>query len=97
LKAFAYLADWLDSNTNTAVYVINGFVSTPVFSPAGGYYNADQSVIITAIPADATIIYTTDGSAPAVGNGFIYAGAIPVNEYTQNQSYRNQGWLVEFC
>jgi len=94
LKAYAYLADWLDSNVNTAVYVINGFVSTPVFSPAGGYYNADQSVIITAIPADATIIYTTDGSAPAVGNGTIYAGAIPVTEYTRIRAIAiKAGWL----
>jgi len=82
LKAFAFLPGWNDSPITTGLYLINGQVSTPLISPAGGYYGSPQTVSITAFPADATIIYTLDGSVPALGNGMVYAGSFAVDTHT---------------
>jgi len=84
VKAMAYLDTWADSPVTVATYVIviNPPVSSPLFSPAGGYYNSAISVTITAIPADATIYYTMDGTAPSASNGTEYTGPIAVSQHT---------------
>ena len=43
--------------------------AAPTFSPAGGNYNAPQTVTITTTTPGATIRYTLDGSTPSETNG----------------------------
>ncbi len=84
VKAMAYLDTWNDSPINMASYVIiiNPPISNPVFSPPGGYYTEPVNVVISAVPTDATIYYTTNGTDPSAVNGTEYTGAIPVDTYT---------------
>jgi hypothetical protein len=51
-----------------------GFVGDPTFSVPHGYYTTPQTVAITTPLAGATILYTTDGSTPAVD-----AAGLPIN------------------
>ena len=53
----------------------------PVFSLDGGNYYDAQTVTITCSTPGVTILYTTDGSAPA-DNGVVYNGAIEVTKTT---------------
>jgi hypothetical protein len=46
-----------------------GFVKDVKFFPQRGFYTAPVSVTITCSTPGATIVYTTDGSTPALGNG----------------------------
>ena len=59
----------------------NRQVSTPSFTPIEGYYDAPVDVSIHAVPADATIYYTTDGSTPD-STSSVYSTPITVNEHT---------------
>lgn len=43
-------------------------VEAPVFDPAGGTYDADQTVTITCATAGATIYYTLDGTDPTTAS-----------------------------
>ncbi|HPS38341.1 MAG TPA: chitobiase/beta-hexosaminidase C-terminal domain-containing protein, partial [Candidatus Cloacimonadota bacterium] len=94
ITAYAYLAGWTDSPVSTGLYVINGNVATPVIAPAGGYYNAPQTVSISAYPGDATIVYTLDGSIPTPSHGSVYAGAFQVSSHTivKAMAYKTE-WL----
>ena len=56
-------------------------VATPTFTPAGGEYEAAQSVTIACATEGATIYYTTDGNDPTTSSTQ-YTGAIAVNETT---------------
>ena len=56
-------------------------VATPTFTPAGGEYEAAQSVTIACATEGATIYYTTDGNDPTTSSNQ-YTGAIAVNETT---------------
>jgi len=51
---------------------------TPVFMPAGGTYAGPQSVTIIDATPDATIYYTTDGTAPSTSSTQ-YSGPITVS------------------
>src|SRR3984957_1539848 len=42
--------------------------ATPVFSPAGGNYNSEESVKLSASTPGASIYYTTDGSTPTTSS-----------------------------
>ncbi|MCK4796308.1 MAG: chitobiase/beta-hexosaminidase C-terminal domain-containing protein [Spirochaetes bacterium] len=69
IKAIAVKTDMLDSTIASATYNINyGQCSTPAFSPSGGTYSSDQSIIITTSTSGATIYYTTDESDPDTGS-----------------------------
>ena len=48
------------------------------FSPGGGNYLSNQTVTLATATPDATIRYTTDGSAPAINSGTVYTGPITV-------------------
>ncbi len=52
--------------------------ATPTISPAGGSYDAAQSVTITCATEGATIYYTTDGSNPTTSSS-VYSSAINVS------------------
>ncbi|TWT35405.1 CotH protein [Posidoniimonas corsicana] len=65
-----------------------GFAAEPTFSVPHGFYNSAQQVAVSTETADAMIVYTTDGSTPAVDqnlnpiNGQAYSGPITVNGTT---------------
>lgn len=61
VKAFAVGGYYLPSAVSEAVYTI---ASTPQFSFAGGTYTPPQNVSITDSTPNASVYYTTDGSAP---------------------------------
>ncbi|MDP3113297.1 MAG: chitobiase/beta-hexosaminidase C-terminal domain-containing protein, partial [Candidatus Cloacimonadaceae bacterium] len=82
VKAIAYRNGWINSNVIINAYIINGPVSNPVFSVNGGDYYVPFAVTISAIPSNATIYYTLDGSAPSDVNGFVYAAPVNINAGT---------------
>jgi hypothetical protein len=64
IKAFATKAGWADSGVASAAYVINGAVSAPAFSIAGGSYGPAQTVSLSSSTAGALIYYTLNNSTP---------------------------------
>jgi regulation of enolase protein 1 (concanavalin A-like superfamily) len=57
-------------------------VAAPAVSPAGGTYNATQSVTISSTTSGASIRYTTDGSMPSETAGTLYSGPVAVPSTT---------------
>jgi hypothetical protein len=80
LKAMAVTSGKTDSAVASAAYTITSLrsVATPDFSPAAGTYTSAQSVTISDATADATIYYTTNGTAPTTSSTR-YTGAITVS------------------
>ncbi|WP_317856166.1 S-layer homology domain-containing protein [Chakrabartyella piscis] len=78
--ATAYTKDFVITIYETTAV----FVEAPVATPAGGIYDANQSVVLTA-QSGATIYYTTDGTAPSVGSATTseYLGAIYADNGTR--------------
>jgi len=62
----------------SASYVIQSSVATPTFSPAAGTYTSAQSVTISDVTSNATIYYTTNGTAPTTSSTK-YTGSITVS------------------
>jgi hypothetical protein len=57
-----------------------GTVLSPVFTPSGGNYQTDQTVILTSATTGASIFYTVDGTDPSVSSTRIpYVSGIPVS------------------
>ena len=78
IKAIAIAAGYTNSAVASATYTINiPVAATPVFTPAAGTYASAQTVTITDATADASIYYTTDGSAPSASST-AYTAAISV-------------------
>jgi hypothetical protein len=67
---------------------VAGFLERPVFDAPHGFYDTPQTVSITAPDPAATIVYTTDGSTPAVDaalvvtNGTLYTGPLTISSTT---------------
>jgi hypothetical protein len=78
LEALATKSGETNSSVASAVYVINGTVATPTFSPAAGSYGPAQTVTISDTTAGSTIYYTTNGSTPTTASS-LYGGAITVS------------------
>ena len=61
----------------------NSFVSDTKFSHDRGFYTNAFDLVITTATADATIVYTTNGSAPnltaTTTNGIVYSGPIRID------------------
>jgi len=55
-------------------------VSAPTAAPAGGVYTTAQTVTLASSTPDATIYYTTDGSAPSKANGTKYTVPFAVDQ-----------------
>jgi hypothetical protein len=55
-----------------------GTVATPTFSPAAGTYTSAQTVTISDSTPNATIYYTTNGTAPTTSST-VYSGPITVS------------------
>ena len=88
IKAKAFHANWQDSETYTASYVITGQVAIaePVFTPAAGTYTTAQSLVINGnvVPNGAQIRYTLDGSTPSTSSP-LYSAPIQLELNTNYQ------------
>jgi hypothetical protein len=78
LYAVAGGTGYSDSPVANASYVIQSVVTTPAFSPAAGTYSSAQSVTISDATSNATIYYTTNGTAPTTSSTK-YTGPIMVS------------------
>ena len=83
LEAIAVAAGYTNSAVASATYTITATpslpaVSTPTFSPGGGAYTSARRVTISDATSDATIYYTTDGTAPGMSSAE-YTGPITVS------------------
>ena len=79
LQAIAVETGYTNSPAVAATYTIGTApaAATPVFSPAGAHYSTAQTVTITDATSNASIYYTTNGTAPT-GSSSVYTGAITV-------------------
>jgi hypothetical protein len=77
LYAVAGGAGYNDSPVVSGSYVIQTSVATPTFSPPAGTYTAAQSVAISDVTSNATIYYTTNGTAPTTSSTK-YTGPITI-------------------
>lgn len=68
-------------NTSIRIYKLKVVANAPTFTPAGGNYDAEQTVMLTTTTTGATIYYTTDGSTPTTSST-LYVSAITVGEGT---------------
>jgi hypothetical protein len=86
----AELVESRTTNTTNVVYfatptpgTFNGsnsvaYVADTKFNPDRGFYDTNFSLTITSATAGATIYYTTNGTTPGPGNGFVYSSPIPI-------------------
>jgi hypothetical protein len=68
IKAIAAKEGMTTSSVATGVFVVEGVVAAPAFSPAAGTYATDQSVTLTSSTSGASIYYTTNGATPTTGS-----------------------------
>lgn len=88
----AYFQDPTPGATNTASSA--GLLADVVAVPGRGFFSQPINVTLTSGDANATIRYTTDGSAPTESRGTVYAGPIPIaaTSIIRAFSYRND-WV----
>ena len=82
LKAVANKTNWYSSAITSATFDINiplPDVATPVIQPPSGVYNTVQTVTISTATPEATLVYTTNGTDPALDNGTVYTGSFTVS------------------
>lgn len=82
ISAIAAAKGLTNSSVASAAYTINlPAAATPTFTPAGGTYTTLQTVTIKSATANATIVYTTDGSDPTTSaTRTVYTVPITVNK-----------------
>jgi Chitobiase/beta-hexosaminidase C-terminal domain/Legume lectin domain len=80
VEAIAVATGNIESAVASVAYTISlePSVATPTFSPSGGAYTSTQSVTISDATSDATIYYTTNGTAPTTSSTE-YSGPITVS------------------
>jgi hypothetical protein len=61
---------------------IIGFTATPRFSVDHGFYEAPFDLELSTTTPGATIIYTTNGTPPALNNGFTYSTPLRISGTT---------------
>jgi hypothetical protein len=93
VKAIAYRDGWISSAVVTHTYVINPPVAGPFFSVTSGNYYSTFNVSISAVPAVATIYYTTDGSEPSSTHGTLYTAPVLIN---RNTTLKARAYLVNY-
>jgi hypothetical protein len=80
VKVKGFRDGWLPSSTAQATYTITGQVAitTPVFSPDPGIYSSAQMISVNAaVPSDAVVHYTTDGTEPSLASP-VYTTPVPL-------------------
>lgn len=91
VRAVAVKPDWADSPIVWEDYEL--VVGEPTVSPAGGTYDAAQTVILETQTPGAVIRYTTDGTAPTAGEPPVYADPISLNADTTIRAIAaRDGW-----
>ncbi|PKL42693.1 MAG: hypothetical protein CVV42_20775, partial [Candidatus Riflebacteria bacterium HGW-Riflebacteria-2] len=94
LKAKAYLAGWLPSETANAIYDLKVKPITSDHLP--DVYTTTQFVVLQTLTPNTDIYYTIDGGVPGLGST-LYTGAITVSSTTRirARAYKNDGlnWL----
>ncbi len=92
LKAKAFKAGWLPSNTGTATYTFSGTaaLAKPLILPSGGVYSSAITVQMSCSTLGADIRYTTDGSEPnAASMPYIVPFSIATNRVVKAKSFRS--------
>lgn len=79
--SFGYFLDPTPGEPNGDAPLV-GFVKDTKFSADRGYYSEPFQVVISSETPGTTIIYTTDGSEPAEGNGTVYSGPLTISTTT---------------
>jgi hypothetical protein len=75
-----YFANPTPGGLNNSGFI--AFVADTKFSPNRGFYDSPFSLSITSATANATIIYTTNGSVPSLTNGTVYSTPLPISRTT---------------
>jgi subtilase family serine protease len=78
ITAIAAAAGYVNSASTFAVFTIGQPAPTPSISPTGGTFPSAQTVTITDPTTNASIYYTTDGTAPT-SNSTLYTAPITVS------------------
>lgn len=78
INAIATAPGLATSPMNSASYVIESQVATPVFLPLPGTFTTVQSVALSTTTPGASIYYTTNNTTPTTSST-LYTAAIPVN------------------
>lgn len=65
--------------SNGQVFISSEKCKDVVATPGSGTVVSGTTVTLTS-PDSATIIYTTDGSVPSIGNGTVYTSAITITD-----------------
>ncbi|MBN1184031.1 MAG: chitobiase/beta-hexosaminidase C-terminal domain-containing protein [Bacteroidales bacterium] len=73
---------YMNEPTPGAPNIAGTFLPPPIFSIERGFYNNSFNVELSSAVSGCTIRYTTDGSAPTIDNGQVYATPIPINTTT---------------
>lgn len=82
IRATAYADGFQSSPVATSAYVIGTAASgAPVLQPSPGAYSAPQQISLSSAAADASIHYTTDGSAPSASSP-VYSGPFELADDT---------------
>lgn len=74
LFARAFKKGFRHSDIKRAVYLFEGAVSTPAFSPTGGTFYSPVTVIVSCQTEGAVIRYTSDGREPTQSDPVIVSG-----------------------
>jgi hypothetical protein len=82
------------TTTSSAVNItVTGMLATPTASPAGGFYQPNQTVTISG-PSGAQVRYTTDGTVPT-STSTLYTSALTLTQITVIKARAFQsGWLT---
>jgi len=80
IKAKAFLAGYTSSGVASATWTVGaaGQSATPTITPAGGWYDAQQTVTISAT-AGATVRYTLTGVDPTTSDPVVPGGGITID------------------
>jgi hypothetical protein len=80
LKAMATATNYTQSQIATAIYTFTTPQAVaPTITPNGGTFTAPVEVTLATAELNGVIIYTTDGTLPATGNGSVYSGPFTVS------------------
>jgi hypothetical protein len=71
-------------------------VLRPVFTPDGGIYNSEQTVVITCATDGATIHYTTNGNDPTESDPTIASGGTVLVSVDPPTTLKARAWKTDF-